>query len=103
MRGLRAEVVCVALGLLTFGALSALVVPPCQVPDEGYAFLRAYHVSDGYFLPELVDEWGGGAFPPAVVRIVETAAPLIGRPERKFTRDDWKTLANLDWSGEPRP
>ncbi|MDB5310490.1 MAG: Protein of unknown function rane [Gemmataceae bacterium] len=90
------------LALLAFGSAAAVGVPPCQAPDEGYNFLRAYHVASGHLRPELVDGWGGGRFPPAPVRVVELGGPLVGRPDRKFTPADRDVLASLDNGGELR-
>lgn len=99
----RLEVVVVTAALLVFGSVSAVVVPPCQTPDEGFSFLRAYHVADGHLWPEMVGEWGGGRFPPAVVRIVHLSTRLIDHPNEKFTGAEWRETAALGWDGEPQP
>ena len=96
----RPEVAFVTVALLVLGSVSAFVVPPCQTPDEGFSFLRAYHVADGHLWPEMVGEWGGGRFPPGVVRIVDLSTRLIHHPEEKFTAGDWQELAVLDCEGQ---
>ena len=102
MSASRLEVAIIALALFALGAASAVIVPPGQTPDEGFSFLRAYHVADGHFTPELIDGWGGGRFPPGVVRIVVESRRLVHHPEEKFTLAEWRELAALDDSGEPR-
>lgn len=98
----RFEVAVVTAAVLLLGAVSAAVVPPGQTPDEGSSFLRAYHVADGRLWPDVVDGWGGGWFPPGVVRLVESTVRLIDRPAEKFTAAEWRELAGLGWDGEPR-
>jgi hypothetical protein len=100
--GGRAEVAFATLALLAFGSAAAVGVPPCQAPDEGYSFLRAYHVASGHLRPDLVDGWGGGRFPPAPLRTVELGGPLVQQPDRKFTAAEYAILAALDDGGEPR-
>ena len=103
MAARRSEVVFVTLALLGFGTLSVATVPPGQAPDEAYSFLRAYHVASGHAWPEPVGAWGGGNFPRSATRVVDVAAPLIGRPDRKFTRSDWDALAERDVREEWQP
>lgn len=95
------EVVGVTLALLVMGTVSALVVPPCQTPDEGYSFLRAYHVADGHPWPEMVGAWGGGRFPPGVLQVVKESVRLVDKPDEKFTPAEWRALATLDGGGVP--
>ncbi|MBA3580583.1 MAG: DUF2142 domain-containing protein, partial [Gemmatimonadaceae bacterium] len=102
MRAGRVEVAVFTLAVLLAGAASALVVPPGQTPDEGLCFLRAYHVADGHHVPETFDGWGGGRFPPGVVRIVVAPHRMADHPEEKFTAADWRELAALDAGGELR-
>jgi uncharacterized membrane protein len=98
----RSEVVAVTAAVLVLGLASAAVVPPGQCPDEGFSFLRAYHVADGHLRPERFDGWGGGRFPPGVVRVVMDGWRMADHPDEKFTAADWQTLAELDESGPPQ-
>lgn len=99
----RSEVALYSAAVLVLGAVSAVVVPPGQTPDEGFSFLRACHVAVGHLQPEPVGEWGGGRFAPGAVQIVERSKRLIGRPDEKFTAAEWRELAAAGWDGEPQP
>lgn len=73
----------VLMAVLLFGATSAVVTPPFQVPDETAHFYRAYQVSEGRL--DLLPAPGqvGAPLPASVHRIGELFADLPFHPERK--------------------
>jgi hypothetical protein len=58
--------------LLVFGLLFAFGMPPCQVADETDHFVHAYDVSQGHFVPALVDGAGGGTVPVSLKKLCGT-------------------------------
>ena len=85
--GRRTERLVVVL-LATFGAVFALVLPPCQAPDEHGHFLRAYSVSEGHFVPrQKVAGWGADDLPKSVTAFLSYVR-FIGRSDLKVTEAD---------------
>lgn len=46
-----------------FGLIYFFVYPMSSVPDEHGHFYRAYEISEGYFVSDIVDGWGGRTLP----------------------------------------
>src|SRR5215831_15196647 len=58
-----------ALALLG-GAAILTVYPPLQVPDEGNHFARAFQVSEGGWLPQVVRGENGGVLPTNLLSLM---------------------------------
>jgi len=78
----------VAAMLGAFGLVFALVLPPCQAPDEHGHFLRAYSVSEGHLVPrQKVAGWGADDLPKSVLGFLSYVR-FIGRPDLKVSGAD---------------
>jgi uncharacterized membrane protein len=70
------------IGLLTFLAM-VFVTPPFQVPDEAQHFFRAFQISEGGVLPEVVNGRAGGTLPVALpVLATHFLGPVLLHGER---------------------
>lgn len=76
--------------LALFGAVFALGMPPFQTPDEDSHFFRAYEISRGRFVPQMIDGWGGGLVPSSLIRVHQTFLHLAFRPDEQT---GWKEFA----------
>jgi hypothetical protein len=74
--------------MLTGGAITAVVLPPFQAPDENHHFLRAAQIADGSFLPLAVDGYPGSLVDSGYLALqrVEAISELAFHPSAKLDR-----------------
>jgi uncharacterized membrane protein len=58
-------------------AVFLAVLPPFQVADEPGHFFHTWHLSQGRFLPDVVEGYAGGAMPRAYLELRERSAPVF--------------------------
>lgn len=88
--------------LAVFGLAFAFGMPPCQVADEISHFHRAYHISEGHLVPEMVGEWGGGLLPASILRVAQTFGRLAFHPENQARWEDFRSLSTLPLNRDER-
>lgn len=82
--------------LLVFGIVFALLIPPCQVPDEFFHFLRAYGLSYGHVKPtHITDGWGGDVLPTSTTRFLATFGPMCAHSDVKATWAEFQSLTTV--------
>lgn len=83
-----------ALGLF-LGLCYIVLTPPFQVPDEINHFYRAWQVSQGDFRAERTINRIGGELPASLRTFTATWEPLIGNPEVRVSKSEFRASAKL--------
>src|SRR5581483_12255666 len=66
-------------------------------------FLRAYHVAEGHWRPDVVAGWGGGTLPTTAIAFAEGLVRLQHNAAQKYDATDRYNLRCLRDQGERRP
>lgn len=76
-------------------AVFLAVVPPFQVADEPGHFFHTWHLSEGRFLPDVVEGYAGGTLPRAYVQLRDRSAPVFGNTQLRLSPELWDEIHRL--------
>lgn len=78
------------------GAISIIMTPPFQMPDENFHFFKSYQISDGQFVSIKQDNRIGGFIPKSIIEFTKKYEHIRFKFYQKTSFDSIKT----DWNTE---
>ncbi len=76
-------------------AVFLAVIPPLQVADEPGHFFHAWHLSQGRFLPDVVEGYAGGTMPRAYLQLRDRSSPLFWNTQIRLSPELMDELNDL--------